>query len=311
MASVERAQPTTSIDPATQLGAIALGVADLDRSARFYADAIGLVELGRSGREAVFGVDGRPLLLLTEQPGALPWMTDGMTGLYHFAILVPTRTDLGRWLRHYLTTVYPPPGQGDHVVSEALYLRDPDGHGIEVYADRPREGWVWTNGRVKMGGGPVDVRGLFAEAERDGRAWGGMPPGTTLGHVHLQVGDLAKAEAFYRGALGFEVVAGGDTALFVSAGRYHHHLGLNTWHSKDARPAPPDTARLRFFTIQLPSDQALRAALERAAAAGVPAGRSDGASIVTDPWGNRAVLHVGDLASAQDALALSGQLPAR
>src|SRR5919197_606310 len=137
MTQLERAEPAVSIDPATQIGAVALSVARLDRSLAFYGDA--------------------PLLLLREQPGALPWMIDRMTGLYHFAILLPTRVDLGRWLRHYVTTPYPPPGQGDHVVSEALYLRDPDGHGIEMYADRPRETWTWVDGQVRMGGGPVDV----------------------------------------------------------------------------------------------------------------------------------------------------------
>jgi catechol 2,3-dioxygenase len=292
-----------SIDPATHMGVVALTVSDLARSIRFYVDAIGLQELSRSGDEAVLGAGGRPLLVLKEQRGALPWMTDGMTGLYHFAILVPDRVSLGRWLRHYLTTPYPPPGQGDHIVSEALYLRDPDGHGIEIYADRPREGWVWRDGRVRMGGGPVDVRGLIAEADRAGLPWTGMPAGTTMGHVHLQVGDIGEAERFYSGVLGFDVVAGMDTALFVSAGGYHHHLGLNVWHSRGAAPAPDGTATLRFYSIALASDQAVADVVARLDAAGV-AHKSVGSAVeLRDPWQNRVVLHVGDVADPASAAA--------
>jgi catechol 2,3-dioxygenase len=292
MTSLERSPTATSIDPATQVGVVALTVADLGRALDFYTGALGLAELRRDGGEVVLGAGGRPLVLLREQPGALPWMVDAMTGLYHLAILTPTRADLGRWLRHYLGQPYPPPGQGDHVVSEALYLRDPDGHGIEVYADRPRETWTWSDGRVKMGGGPVDVRGLLAEAEKDGRPWAGMPAGTTLGHVHLQVGDVAEAEAFYKGVLGFDVVAGGETSLFVSAGGYHHHLGLNSWHSRGAAPAPADTARLRFYTVTLPSEAARAAVLARVEAAGLASREVGGAVVVEDPWGHAVVLEV-------------------
>src|SRR5579884_1743486 len=284
----------TSIDPRTRIGLVALNVADLARSVRFYTEAIGLQVIERRDDEAVLGAGGAPLLVLHEQPGALPWMTDRMTGLYHFAILVPTRGDLGRWLAHYFTTGYPPPGQGDHVVSEALYLRDPDGHGVEVYADRPREGWVWENGRVRMGGGPVDVRGIIAEGEKGG-PFQGMPAGTTIGHVHLQVGDLKAAERFYHGVLGFDLVAGGDTALFVSAGGYHHHLGLNTWHSAGAPPAPPDVATLRYYTIALPDEAAAKAVLARLDAAGI-AHREEGSTIaVDDPWGHTILLHASRL----------------
>src|SRR5579885_3606524 len=191
------------IDPAAHVGVVALTVANLARSLAFYSNALGFTVLDRTERDAVLAVAGTPLLLLHEQPGALPWMIDAATGLYHFAILLPTREDLGGWLRHYLTTDFPPPGQGDHIVSEALYLRDPDGHGIEMYADRPRERWEWINGQVRMGTGPVDVRGLFAEAARVGNVWTGLPAGTCIGHVHLQVGGIGRAEEFYHGVLGF------------------------------------------------------------------------------------------------------------
>jgi catechol 2,3-dioxygenase len=308
MTSLDRSPRPTSIDPATQVGLVALTVADLERSLAFYTRALGLAELRRDGREVVLGAGGVPLLLLREQPGALPWMVDAMTGLYHFAVLVPTRVDLGRWLRHYIGQPYPPPGQGDHVVSEALYLRDPDGHGIEVYADRPRETWTWSDGRVKMGGGPVDVRGLLAEAERAGRPWAGMPAGTTIGHVHLQVGDVAEAEAFYHRVLGFDVVAGGETALFVSAGGYHHHLGLNSWHSRGASPAPADTASLRFYSIALPSEEARAAVLARLEAAGRTGRQVDGATIIEDPWDHAIVLEVASPPDAERAARLAAAL---
>jgi catechol 2,3-dioxygenase len=293
VASVERSTPEAPIDPGTRIGAVSLSVADLARSVGFYRQALGFELLRSTPGGAVLGVGTAPLLLLTEQPGALPWMVDGVTGLYHFAVLMPTRADLGRWLRHYVGLAFPPPGQGDHVVSEALYLRDPDGHGVEVYADRPREDWRWVDGQVQMGGGPVDVRGLFAEAERDGRPWSGMPPDATIGHVHLQVGDVAEAEAFYHGRLGFEVVARLPDARFLSAGGYHHHIGLNSWHSQGAGRAPADTAKLAYFTLALPSEAAYAATIERLGRAGLRPREAAGAAAIEDPWRNTILLHSG------------------
>jgi catechol 2,3-dioxygenase len=300
------APATAAIDPATQVGVVALTVANLDRSLAFYTAALGFAVLRREGADAILGVAGTPLLLLQEQPGALPWMIDNVTGLYHFAILVPSRADLGRWLRHYLTQDYPPPGQGDHVVSEALYLRDPDGHGIEVYADRPREGWRWIDGQVRMGAGPVDVRGLLAAAEASGQPWTGLGAGTRIGHMHLQVGDIAQADAFYHGLLGFDITAQMPTALFVSAGGYHHHLGVNTWHSQSAGPAPADTATLRYFTLDLAGQDARRAVVARLEAAGVAAvpAESGAVVVVRDPWQNVILLHLGTAADAEAARAL-------
>lgn len=310
MSTPAQQTPTTSIDPATEVGLLALTVADLDRSVAFYTEAIGLAVLERDDSRATLGVAGTPLLLLDQQPGARPWPRGGRsyTGLYHFAILVPTRADLGRWLRHWLGLGLPLPGQGDHLVSEALYLEDPDGHGIEIYRDRPRQEWRWVNGQVRMASDPVDIRGLLAEAEQAGQPWTGLAAGTRVGHIHLQVGDIAQAAAFYHQVLGFDIVAAMPSALFVSAGGYHHHLGMNTWHSRGAGPAPEDTVRLRFFTIDLPTEEARRAVVARVEAAGLGHTETDGAVAVQDPWRNTILLRVGPAPDARTAAALASAL---
>ena len=299
MATTQTTNPATekaarAIHPDTTVGLLSLTVSDLARSVAFYTDAIGLALLDRGDTTATLGVAGAPLLLLTERAGAKPWPREqaSYTGLYHFAILVPTRADLGRWVRHWLELGLPL-GQGDHLVSEALYLSDPDENGIEVYRDRPRDEWHWANGQVRMGTGPVDIRGLLAEAERAGEPWTGLPAGTRLGHIHLQVGDITRAAAFYHDILGFDIVAGMPSALFVSAGGYHHHVGMNTWHSKDAPPAPADMVGLRFFTVNFPTEAARQEVLDRIAAAGLPTTQSGDAIAVQDPWQNTLLLQVG------------------
>lgn len=300
-------QPSpTSIDPATTVGLLSLTVADLARSLAFYTEAIGLAVLERSDRAATLGAGGTPLLLLSEHPGARRFPHDvyGYTGLYHFAILVPSRADLGRWLRHWLELGFPLPGQGDHLVSEALYLMDPDGNGIEIYRDRPRNEWQWANGRVRMAADPVDIRGLLDDAERSGEAWAGMPAGTRLGHMHLQVGDIERAAAFYHEILGFDIVARMPTALFVSAGGYHHHIGMNVWHSKDAPPTPADMAGLRFFTIDFATEEARRAVIARIEAAGIARTQAGGVTVLQDPWENTILLQVGGAADAHATAAL-------
>jgi catechol 2,3-dioxygenase len=243
--------------------------------------------------------------MLDEQSGAEPWPRGGRsyTGLYHFAILVPTRADLGRWLRHWFQLGMPMPGMGDHLVSEALYLEDPDGHGIEVYADRPRDTWTWDNGQVRMATDPVDIRGLLALAEQEGQPWNGLPHGTRIGHVHLQVGDIAQAAAFYHDILGFDVVARMPSALFVSAGGYHHHIGMNIWHSLRSGPAPADSVRLRFFTVELPSEPARQEVLDRLDGASVPYTRAGDIIAVQDPWQNTILLRVGSTADVPAASA--------
>lgn len=290
--------PSTSIDPATQVGLISLTVADLERSLAYYTEALGFALLRREGRTAILGAGDAPLLALTELPGARRWPVYA-TGLYHFAILVPTRLDLARSLVHLLQVGLPFPGQADHDVSEALYLTDPDGNGIEIYRDRPRAEWTWRDGLVHMVTDPLDVRGMLAEATAHPAEWTGLPIGTRLGHMHLQVGDLAQAEQFYHGVLGFDVTSHFPGALFVSAGGYHHHLGLNIWQSRGAGPAPAGTAGMRFFTLELPSAEARDEVVARVKAAGLDYTDAAGAIVVRDPWGNAILLGVGAATDAQ------------
>jgi catechol 2,3-dioxygenase len=296
----------TAIHPATEVGALGLTVADLGRSLAFYTGPIGLRVLEQSGSSATLGVPGNPILMLREQPGVRSWPRGGRsyTGLYHFALLLPTRADLGRWLAHWLRSDMPMPGQGDHLVSEALYLEDPDGHGIEVYRDRPRDEWQWSDGRVRMASDPIDIRGLLQEAERSGEPWSGMPAGTKLGHIHLQVRDIPETARFYRDVLGFDIVAEMPTALFMSAGGYHHHIGANVWHSRGSGPVPDDSVNLRFFTVDLPDVAARTTVLARVEAAGIEVGRAGDAVTVNDPSGITIVLE----AAGEDRKSLDGLL---
>ncbi|HKP54605.1 MAG TPA: VOC family protein [Chloroflexia bacterium] len=288
---------STSIHPDTQLGIVALTVKDLARSRDFYQDVLGFEVLQEGKGEAMLGAGGAPLLSLHEEPDAGPAPTNvtGLTGLYHFAILVPTRADLARSLLHLVESGYPLGGASDHLVSEALYLSDPDNNGIEIYRDRPRDQWPSKNGQLQMASDPLDLRALIAEAQADTRPWEGLAAGTRLGHMHLQVADIPQARDFYHGALGFDVIFDLERmgALFVSAGGYHHHLGLNTWHSRGGRPAPEGSAGLRYFTVHLPDEEALAQVLARLDAAGVPYQQESGGVVVDDPWRNSILLITG------------------
>jgi catechol 2,3-dioxygenase len=280
-----------SIDPNTSIGAVYLTVADLDRSERFYRDVLGFRELARGGDTLTLSADGAmPLLALTEQPGARP-KPAGATGLYHFAILTPSRLDLARSLRRLAEMRYPLSGASDHLVSEALYLDDPDGNGIEIYRDRPRAEWPQAGGQIRMATDPLDIDGILAELERDDRPWDGLAPATTIGHMHLHVADLKAAEAFYHGVLGFDIIVRyGPSALFVSAGGYHHHIGLNTWAGVGAPPAPAGSAGLRSFVVRLPDQSALDAVLARVREADVPIEEIAQGALVRDASGNAVVL---------------------
>jgi catechol 2,3-dioxygenase len=269
------------ISPAARMGLVELSVSDLDRSLAYWQEAIGLRVLSREDGTAELGAD-TPLVRFVEEPGAQP--ADGFTGLYHVALLVPDRPSLGRFLAHVSRERIPLEGLSDHAVSEAIYLRDPDRHGIEVYADRPRQQW---EGRVfeQMTTQPLDTGSLLAEAG-DG-SFAGLPDGTTVGHVHFRVRDVDEAVRFYRDTLGLGLMAQlGHAAAFLSAGGYHHHVGANSWETRGAAPAPAGTARLRHSTIVLP-DGAERDRL--VAAAGDAEGREDG-FLVRDPSGNGILL---------------------
>lgn len=273
------------INPKTELGAVRIKVTNMETSLRFYQEVIGFRLLKLEGEVAQLSADGEhPLLILEADEDYRRMPERSVSGLYHFAILVPDRISLGLALRN-MASHQVPIGQGDHLVSEALYLNDPDGNGIEVYADRPRDTWQKDeHGEIRMATDPVDIEGLFAISE--GREWNGLPPGTKIGHVHFHVGSLRTAEQFYCDVLGFEVVLHfGSSALFVSAGGYHHHIGLNLWAGPGAPAAPEDAVGIRYFTITLPDQEALQEVERRLKAAEVEVKQEPEGLAFTDPFG--------------------------
>jgi catechol 2,3-dioxygenase len=278
------ATATASISATTRMGAVHVTVGDLDRSLRYYGGQVGLELVRREGGRAALGAGGTELLGLVEEPGAVP--AGRHAGLFHFALRVPERADLARWLAHAARDSVPLVGMSDHFVSEAIYLTDPDGHGIEIYHDRPREIW---EGQVaaRLTTDPLDVGSLLRELDDPARApFERLPAGTDMGHVHLQVADVAESIGFYRDVLGFDLMAELlGSAAFLGAGGYHHHVGANVWHSRGAPPAPEGTARLRHATIVLPTVEERDRVVARTADAGQePRARDDGV-LVRDPSG--------------------------
>jgi catechol 2,3-dioxygenase len=271
------------------VGRVTLAVANLDRSVAFYRDFVGFHEIAAGDEGGVrwtqLGAqDGRTVLLeLREQPGARPVPRRGLLGLYHFALLLPDRPSLGRFVGHLQRHQFPA-GAADHVFSEALYLTDPDGLQMEVYADRPRASWPSLNGELVSGVDPLDFHGLIEAA--GGGEWTGVPRGAVIGHVHFYVGDLARAEAFYHSALGLDkTIWTFPGALFVSAGGYHHHVGLNIW-AAGSPPASDLDARMLRWTLVLPDQSAIDRAADNLAAAGYAVDRRESVS-ATDAWGIR------------------------
>jgi len=270
------------IDPATHIGAVHLTIRDLDRSIRFYETHLGFTLRRRDDRIAILGAGGPDLLVLTQSAQAP--RVHGTTGLYHFAVLVPSRADLARALRRLVGTDTVMQGAADHGVSEALYLADVDGTGIEIYRDRPRTEWPFVGGRLRMRTEPLDFEDVLSAAGEPGA---GLAPGTVVGHVHLHVSKLDEAQRFYVDVLGFDLMQRyGPSALFVSAGGYHHHIGLNTWAGVGAPPPPPGAIGLDHFDVVLPSEAAVAALAARIAAAGIPVGSVGGGILVRDPAGN-------------------------
>lgn len=278
------------IAPTTHMGPVELTVSDLDRTLEYWQRVVGLRLLDRENGRASMGSD-RELVRVVEEPGAAP--DHGHTGLYHVALLVPDRPSLARWLAHAGRERVELQGLSDHAVSEAIYLRDPDHHGIEIYADRPRELW---EGRVfqQMTTMPLDVQSLFGELEDPAtEPFEGLPDGTVTGHVHLRVADVPKAVDFYHGVLGMGVTAQlGPAAAFLSAGGYHHHIGANTWESRGASPAPPGSAALRHATIVLPDAEERDRVVGRVADSGQEPEALEAGVIVRDPSRNALLLTI-------------------
>lgn len=278
-----------SIHPQTRIGHVHLTVANLERCLNFYQEALGFKIHSREGDNARLGAGGEDLLLLTERKRARSvW---GTTGLYHFAVLLPTRHHLAKILKHIADSHIPVEGFADHLVSEAIYLPDPEGNGIEIYRDRPREEWPRREDKLLMATEPLDVSDLMAEIAEDPSPWSGLPPETVIGHVHLHVADLEKAEAFYHGMLGFDLIARlGAAAGFVSAGGYHHHIGYNTWLGEGAPLPSPDAAGLRYFVIRLPSSEELEKVVEWVRSAGLQMQDHEYGVLVRDPSQNGMIL---------------------
>ena len=279
----EAGRPSARLPDALRLGHVRLQVSDLARSLEYYTNLLGLEARRTEDASATLYAAGEaePLVELVERPGTSPIATQSRLGLYHFAILLPDRAALGRFLGHMARTGTRI-GASDHLVSEALYLRDPDGLGIEVYRDRPRSEWRRANGELAMASDPLDTAGVLAAGNDE--PWTGMPRGTVMGHVHLHVGDIATASRFYHDALGLDrIVSSYPGALFMSAGGYHHHLGVNTW-AGNAPPASERDARLLEWRVVLPSEDDVQAVVERLERAGHGVSHEEDGPLVSDPW---------------------------
>ena len=277
-----------SLPPDTSLGPVRLNAGDAGALAGFYERTVGLSRLGRADGILALGPEGgEPLVELAPAPDA-PARPPGTTGLFHLAILMPSRLELARSLRRVSDAGWRLTGASDHLVSEALYLRDPEGNGIEIYRDRDRSEWRRAGDEIAMDTLPLDLEGVLAELATDDAPPAGMPARTRIGHVHLNVAGIAASEAFYREGLGFDVtVRSYPGALFLSAGGYHHHVGLNTWMGEGAPPPPPGARGLEHFEIVLPTVAGVDAAEQRLAAHGTRASRTEDGLTAIDPSGNR------------------------
>lgn len=276
-----------SLNSEVEVGTVTLKVANMERSLKFYTQLIGLELFKQDSNTAVLGAGNRPILLLEEVPGATR-LARNVTGLYHAAILFPTRHSLSIKVQQLARINYPL-GAGDHLVSEAFYLDDPDGNGLELYQDRPRSTWKWIGTQVQMATDPIDFDSLFAEIKPNDPALNNpaAPAGTKLGHMHLRVGNISKSRAFYHDVLGFDIVVQMPTALFLSAGGYHHHIGMNVWESNGGRPTPENSAGLREFSISLPDQTELDRLTNQIEAAGISVERNGDSALVLDPFQTR------------------------
>lgn len=278
--------PTFANRTPMRIGAVTLRVRALDKVADFYRDAIGLAVMARSATRAELGSGGVKLLVLEARPDAANEARTA-AGLYHTAFLMPTRKDLARWLVHVAANRVPLSGFSDHRVSESVYLDDPEGNGIEVYADRDPALWQWTGDTVTMATDRLDIDSLVALTNTRVSDYADAPDGLRIGHVHLRVGELASAESFYGGTIGFEPTRRRNGAAFLASGRYHHHVALNTWQSAGAGPRDDAATGLAWFSLEVEKAELLAGVEERLRNAGVAiAAQADGFEAV-DPWGTR------------------------
>jgi catechol 2,3-dioxygenase len=277
--------PTFANRTPMRIGMVTLRVRDLDKVADYYRDAIGLTVMTRAATGARLGAGGVPLLDLERQGAARE--SRNAAGLYHTAFLMPTRKDLARWLVHAAANRIPLSGFADHLVSESVYLDDPEGNGIEVYADRAPELWQWNAGTVTMATDPLDIDGLLALTDTRSTSYAKAPDGLRTGHMHLRVGDLEQADRFYGGAIGLDPTRKRTGAAFLSSGRYHHHLGLNVWQSQGAGQRDDSATGLAWFSLEIAGPDILQAQEQRLKQAGAPVVAIADGIETTDPWGTK------------------------
>lgn len=288
-----------SIHPATKIGVVSLRVANLENQLAFYQQVLGFQVHWREGEKAGLGAGGADLLRMTEEPDLKRY--SGVTGLYHFAVLFPNRRDLARAIARLMVLKYPN-YPTDHIMTKTTYLDDPEGNGIELYCESPEDGtWTLANGvyetrradgSLSNGREPLDVNKLLTHLKDDDRLDAGIPAETRMGHIHLHVRNIDEAVEFYHGIIGFDVmgVARAFRMAFVSAGGYHHHVGLNTWQGEDAPPPPADALGLSHFAVELPDQQALNEVLARVEKAGIPANQTEDGLLLYDPSQNGVIL---------------------
>jgi catechol 2,3-dioxygenase len=280
------AGPTFASRTPMRVGMVTLRVRNLGAMSDYYRDLLGLTVMERTAAAASLGVDGVKLLVLEAHPDAAI-EPKGAAGLYHTAFLMPTRKDLARWLVYAAMHRVPLTGFADHLVSESVYLDDPEGNGIEVYADRDPSQWQWSEGQVKMATDELDIPDLLSLTNTKVSDYARAPDGLRVGHMHLRVGDLAQAESFYHGTVGLDATRRREGAAFLSSGHYHHHLGMNIWQSKGAGRRDDGTTGLAWFSLVTDKQDLLAAQDERLRKAGVQVTTLPNGLEAIDPWGTR------------------------